>query len=328
MKNRRQYIQNCEISFVKTYDLNGFPQKVVMEGKRNTNPMIIFLHGGPGSPIPFCAGSRGLFPEITDEYTMVYWDQLGCGINDYTIDDSFTIDSFVAMTVDLIKAIHKDFPNNTISLFGVSWGSILAAKAVQQIPHMINRVVVYGQVTKELFFNDEVFTQLKAAKLSKKESLQIEEMKSRSLHGKEDVMLIAKLIRKYTQGYQAKDGGKTPMAKMIWGLLTSPDYTFKNFKALVVNGTLKNNSLYQELMEIDLTDIIKKISVPYLILQGSTDIVTSSKCIQELVQNAQTDKLYLRMIPDSGHIPGGKGMDAVIGQGFTFLKYGYEKIEQ
>ncbi len=42
-----------------------------------------------------------MFPEITDPFILVYWDQLGCGMNDYPIDDTFSVDSYTKMTVDL-----------------------------------------------------------------------------------------------------------------------------------------------------------------------------------------------------------------------------------
>ena len=62
------------MSEIKTYRLNGYEQTVLLEGKSRSAPIIIYLHGGPGSPIPFCAGSRGLFPEITEQFIMVFWD--------------------------------------------------------------------------------------------------------------------------------------------------------------------------------------------------------------------------------------------------------------
>ena len=72
MSKRKNYIKECEISEIKIYNLNGYEQKVLLEGKNKNTPIIIYLHGGPGSPIPFCAGSRGLFPEITKDFIMVY----------------------------------------------------------------------------------------------------------------------------------------------------------------------------------------------------------------------------------------------------------------
>ena len=71
-KKRQAIIASNEISELKTYTLNGYPQKVLIEGKKRTNPMVLFLHGGPGTPIPFCEGCRGMFPEITENFTMVY----------------------------------------------------------------------------------------------------------------------------------------------------------------------------------------------------------------------------------------------------------------
>ncbi|TAH64517.1 MAG: hypothetical protein EWM47_12425 [Anaerolineaceae bacterium] len=73
-RKRKAIIAANEISEMKTYTLGGYSQKVLIEGRKRTNPIVIFIHGGPGSPIPFNEGCRGLFPEMTDQVTMVYWD--------------------------------------------------------------------------------------------------------------------------------------------------------------------------------------------------------------------------------------------------------------
>ena len=319
MGKRKKYMESCQVSEIKTYHLNGYPQKVLMEGKSSNAPIIIYLHGGPGSPIPFCAGSRGLFPEITDYFIMVYWDQLGCGMNDYPIDDTFSIDSYIQMTVDLITAVRNDFPENPLNLFGVSWGSILAANAAVRVPDLLNRVIVYGQVTKDLFFNKEVFDTLEKAKLNGKEQEKLEQLKMVNSIGQKEIMAIARLISKRTEGYQAKKGGKAPMGRVIFGLLTSPDYTIKDFKAVAVNGTQKNQSLLQELIRLDLRDTLAHIAVPYLIMQGDTDIVTSTKFVESFVRESGNDYLHFDLVENSGHMPGAAGMKYVIEKGFAFL---------
>lgn len=91
-------------------------------------PIVITLHGGSGTPIPFSVGCRGLFPEFTDRFIMVYWDQLGCGINNYVIDDNFTIDSFVQMTKDLIREVKKVFPHNKVYIFFYVMGFYIECK--------------------------------------------------------------------------------------------------------------------------------------------------------------------------------------------------------
>lgn len=320
MNRRKEYIKSCAVSEIKAYELNGYRQKVLIEGKNAESPLIIYLHGGPGSPLPFCAGSRGLFPEITDNFIMVRWDQLGCGANDYVIDDSFSIENYVGMTVDLIKAVHRDFPDNPVNLFGVSWGSVLAANAAVKIPELINRVTVYGQITKNLFFNEEVFGALENSKLNGKERSALSAVKSKSSGdiSQKDISITAKLIRKHTEGYSAKNGGKNPVGKIIWRLLTSPDYTLKDFKAVMINGTMGNRSLYKELIRLDLSGILKSVGIPYFIMQGEKDIVTSPKHLGSVL--AENNNLNLCIVPNSGHIPGGDGMSYIIQKGFGFFK--------
>lgn len=319
MSKRKKYIQSCQVSEIKTYTLNGYPQKILLEGRYRNAPILIFLHGGPGSPIPFCAGSRGLYPEITDRFIMVYWDQLGCGINDYPVNDTFSVDSYVAMTVDLIQAVYRDFPDNPIHLFGISWGTILAARAAAQIPERICRVVVYGQIIKDLFFNQEVFDKLDSVDLSRKEKEEFQHLKTADSIQPEDVRAMAGLIHKHTEGYQTKNGGKTPIRRVVFGLLTSPDYTLKDFKAIVINGTRKNQSLWQEILQVDLRSILESITVPYFIIQGDTDIVTSTESIEAFVRNSENENLRFSIVPNSGHIPGRNGMAYIMEKGLAFF---------
>lgn len=319
-KKRRAIIASNEISELKEYTLNGYAQKVLVEGKKRTNPIVIFLHGGPGSPIPFCEGCRGMFPELTEQFTMVYWDQLGCGINNCLIDDFFSVDTFVKMTIDLVRQIGEDYKGNPINIFAVSWGSILAAKVAEAIPGLLNRVVIYGQVLKQLSFNEEVFAALDKTDLPKKQKERLLVMRQSPVHSLEELKTIMGWIGKYTEGYQSKKGGKTPIGSILIGLLGSPDYSLKDFKAIVVNGYMKNKSLLTELMGIDLSETLKRVDVPYLILQGDTDIVTSTSMVSNFVKAAGNDKLHYLQVENSGHLPSAGGMDMILDKGFEFLK--------
>lgn len=316
---RREIIAANEISELKTYSLGGYDQKVLMEGKKKTNPIVIFLHGGPGFPIPFCEGCRGMYPEFTDRFLCVYWDQLGCGLNNCKIDNSFSIENYVDMLVDLIKVIKKEFPENTVSLFGMSWGSILAAKAAQRVPELLYRVLTYGQVLRQLTFNEEVYKTLEESNLPAKQRKQLEIIKNADKHTLQEMKSIMGWIRKYTEGYQAKAGGKTSIGSFFYGVLTGPDYTLKDFIALFLNGYRKNQSLLKEILDVDLSEVFRNMQVPYLILQGNTDIVTSTKTISAFINSIENDNIVFHCIQNSGHMPGNAGMDYIIKDGFDFL---------
>ena len=58
-RQRKAIIEANKVSTVEEFILGGYPQKVLIEGKTKDLPVVITLHGGPGSPIPFCVGARG-----------------------------------------------------------------------------------------------------------------------------------------------------------------------------------------------------------------------------------------------------------------------------
>ena len=215
------------------------------------------------------------------------------------------------MTVDLVKEVKNIFPKNQLVLFGVSWGSVLALKTAHEIPDMIDTVVNYGQVIKNLFFNDEVLKELEQSNISKKKLNKVKLIFKEGPNEK-DLPFLTRCISKYTNGYQNKDGKKAPMGKIIMGLLTSPDYSFKNFKSIMVNGTAKSKLLWPQLLAIDLSEELSTVKVPYYILQGDTDIVTNTSIVEEIVKQSENENLHIELIKNSGHIPGVEGMDATL----------------
>ena len=305
---RREIIKSNEISELYTFTLGGYPQKVLIEGKRRDLPVIITLHGGPGTPIPFSVGCRGLFPAFTDKFIMVYWDQLGCGINDHRLGDSFSIASFVEMTADLIREVKRLFPENRICLFATSWGSILSAKVIEQ--EQVDAVVSCGQIVRNVFFNDIVYRALEQSKLPKEKLAQIRSIRIDRITEK-DMMLVSGSVRKYTYGNVNPNGRKAPMGSMIWGLLTSPDYKFRDFKAIMVNGCQGNLTLWKEILALDLTGTLRNVKLPYLMVQGDTDIVATTEYVQEIAENSGNPHLQCRIVKDCGHEPSADMMDAV-----------------
>ena len=308
---RKDIISNNEISNLCTFSLGGYEQKVLIEGKRKDSPIIITLHGGPGTPIPFSVGCRGLFPAFTDNFIMVYWDQLGCGINNYVIDDAFSIDSFVRMTEELTGHIKKKFPSNKVILFSTSWGSILSAKLLERNPHAVDAVIACGQIVKNVFICDEVKNALCQSGIPAKKLDRIKKVTTENFSGK-DLQLISNSLRRYTDAYQNKTGAKAPMGPIIKGLLTSPDYRMKDFRAIMVNGYRKNTSLWKEILGMDLTEQLKKVEIPYIILQGDTDIVASTQTVKELVSICPNTNLRYKIVADTGHIPGAEMMEALL----------------
>lgn len=301
-----------EISCVETVVLGGYRQKILLEGRSRNNPLLITLHGGPGLPIPFCVGSRGLFPEITERFLLVCWDQYGCGINNAVIDDGFTIADFTKMTVDLVRHLKNIFPDNKLFLFGMSWGSILSAQTAAMVPELIDGVLVYGQVLAPPLRSQEALRAILESKAPGKVKKQAVALISQGHMSKTDCMKISGYIRRYTEGYANRKEPKMPVGKMLKGLLKNPDYRLKDMVAMFKNGYAGNRSLAEAVSTVDLSRTLRHINVPYHIIQGDTDIVTPTPSLIRFLSSCNPTFITGEVVQNAAHIPGRNGMAAVM----------------
>jgi len=94
--------------------LGGQEQYLLIQGKDTANPVIIWLHGGPSSPDTFV---NYIFQKhLVEDYTIINWDQRGCGRTYFHNADEDTANktaSFEQAQTDLISpatdAIHQAF---------------------------------------------------------------------------------------------------------------------------------------------------------------------------------------------------------------------------
>lgn len=311
-KKRKSIIDANEISLVKTYQLNGFDQKVSIEGKTEDLPLLIFLHGGPGMPVPYNVGTRGLFPEFTEQCIFVCWDQYGCGINNAELPADMCIDDYVEMTKDLILSLKQEFADNKIYLFSQSWGTILSAKTANQYPNLVDGVIAYGQVIKDLMRSEDVMDELINAPISSEKKEQIRAVLAKEYPTNQEMMSVSRWFRKYTQAYQNRTEPQIDVGRINRGLLTSPDYRLKDILAITKNGFQNNTSLMKETSSIDLRDTLASIRIPYYVIQGETDIVTSTKEVLKFMEACHNEHLHLSVVENAAHIPGENGINEVM----------------
>ena len=57
--------------------LGGMKQAIHIWGTKQENPVVLFLHGGPG--VPNRHGMAVSHMDLTDDFTIVAWDQRGTG---------------------------------------------------------------------------------------------------------------------------------------------------------------------------------------------------------------------------------------------------------
>ncbi len=301
------------ISKIVTYQLDGKEQTVLIEGKEEDLPLLVLLHGGPCFSTPFNEGCRGLFPELTNQYLTVYWDQFGCGRNRETFADGqhlpsdISIENYVQMTKDLLTNLRKEYPNRKVYLFGLSWGSVLTAKIADQYPELVDQVLVYGQVRGRMFQTDDVIDEVMNYCTDIKEKEFLLQCEEKAVLTDEEVFRIESDISKYTDGfiYFGRTGKKQSYSRLVsivFQYFLSPDYTMRD-----AIGSLTDSSAAKEvaieMIHSDLTDNLRNVKVPYKILQGERDLQTSRYQIEEFLEQNDNPNITYEIIPDCGHIP-------------------------
>ena len=133
--------------------LNGQEQYILTMGHDTSNPVIISLHGGPGAPTTstdYC-----WLDYLTDDYTVVCWDQRGCGRTYYhnaeTDPDNSTL-SFEQAEKDLdalVDFVCGRFEQEKVIIMGHSYGSLLGSQYTLDYPHKVSHYIGIGQEVME-----------------------------------------------------------------------------------------------------------------------------------------------------------------------------------
>lgn len=136
--------------FDKEYNvkLNGYKQNFRVMTDDKKNPIILFVHGGPGACDRYIAIEQQAKNLVHAGYTMVVWDQRGAGKSfspRIFLDRKLCIEDYIEDAHQLILFLLKEFDQEQIILFGRSWGTVLGSLVCQKYPELIRCYLAQGQ---------------------------------------------------------------------------------------------------------------------------------------------------------------------------------------
>ncbi len=144
---------SCFINPVKGIDeqayveINGEKQFVSIRGKDKSNPVILFLHGGPLTPDSYVTYTYA--NGLIDDYTFVCWDQRGCGrtyfANPEDRDKTVLFDQSLRDVDAMTDYLRERFGCEKIVIMGHSYGSILGAEYAYAYPEKVAAYIGVGQ---------------------------------------------------------------------------------------------------------------------------------------------------------------------------------------
>ena len=130
-------------------EIGGIQQWIHARGVHRSDPVLLYLHGGPGSPM---MAFQSLFQNpLEGHFIVVHWDQRGVGKTyrenpnvDYP--STVTYERMVNDAAEMVDFIRKRYGKEKIIVLGHSWGSILGLGLLEKHFSGIAAYVGTGQV--------------------------------------------------------------------------------------------------------------------------------------------------------------------------------------
>lgn len=140
------------IEELKPVNIGGVEQWLHIRGRNRDNPVLLWLHGGPGSSAIGCGGDAVLRP-WEDFFTVVLWDQRQTGKSYYPANDEtepLTVQRFIDDTSALIQYLRDYLKKDKLFILGASWGTVLGMHMVKNHPDWLHAYIGVGQVVSSL----------------------------------------------------------------------------------------------------------------------------------------------------------------------------------
>ena len=132
-------------------NINNFRQNIMTISSDDSNPVLLIVHGGAGSP------DRPLVKkynsELAEYYTVVCWDQRGSGLS-YT-KENLTIDIMLNDLKSIVEFLRNRYHQDKIYIAGHSWGAYLGLRFSFMNPEYVKYYIGTGQGISS--FADEIY---------------------------------------------------------------------------------------------------------------------------------------------------------------------------
>ena len=303
----------ASIASLEEIELNGVEQWVLTRGQDVSNPILLYLHGGPGSAmLPFLAHYNS---DLECYFTVVTWDQRGAGksFSPRIPEETMTVDQFIEDAHALTLILKKRFGAEKIYLVGHSWGSMLGVLTVSRYPEDYYAYVGIGQFVNgadnESCSYDWVYrTALKQG--NRKAQRQLEKIGPpveglyQSDTSKGRVVLKGILAeRKWLVRFGGAVYGKSNYSELFGLFLTAKEYTFGDFIRCLRGVNFSMKSMQLEVLQVDLRRQVPRLEVPVYFLQGRCDYNTPGEVSYDYFQMLEAPSKEFIWFERSAHAP-------------------------
>lgn len=287
-----------ESAYVK---IGGIDQWITIRGQDRNNPVLLFLHGGPGDVTnPW---SSSYFFSWLKYFTVVQWDQRGAGRTlrktGESIGPTMTIERMTQDGVELSDYLRRHLQKEKIILVGHSWGSVFGVLMAKARPDLFYAFVGTGQV------KDFKEANVVAYRLA----LQTADALGDS-DGVAELKAIGTPPFKDGKGWQLLykwrrvcEGASTD--RFLGGLMglafQSPGYSIRDINDWFDGQVLGGQQLFDQGDKLDPKRLAGNFAVPVFVFQGEHDCSSPTELARSYVESITAPRKEFLTIPGAGH---------------------------
>lgn len=286
--------------------IGGIDQWVYVRGQNKDNPMILFVHGGPASPI---SPVMWMFQRPIEEYfTVVNYDQRASGktynANDtLRLNNTIKIDQYVDDAIQLAELIKQKYKKKKVILIGHSWGTVISMNAALKRPDLFYAYVGIGQVinTKDNERLSVDYAVKEATRL--KNTTALKELASIAPYPGNIPITRQRIIiaRKWPQYYGGLTAFKDNSKYFFQAPLLSPEYSDIDAEAIGKGSLFTLGKILPEFLQVDFKSI-KKFPIPVFMFMGRHDYTTPSESTEKWIQNVKAPTKKGIWFENSAHL--------------------------
>jgi len=260
--------------------LGGARQVVNVRGADRDNPILVFVHGGPGAvEMPFAWAFQRPWE---DGFTVVQDDQRG---------------------IELIELLKKRYGKRKVVLMGHSWGSIVGLSVAVKRPDLLYAYVGVGQGIdfREGEKAGMAWTRAKALAAGNKEAVAAIDALAPYPQGD---FTIAKADgwRKYAIPYGSLIYDKPDLKYYFQTPRLSPEYTAADVQAWGKGSEFSVTTLWPRLADVSFRGV-HKMNVPIVFLLGRHDYTVPSPVAADWFAQVKAPSKTLVWLEHSAHMP-------------------------
>ena len=288
------------IAELTNVEINGTRQALLIRGQNRKAPLLLALHGGPGSAqIGF---ARKPMQELEQDFVVVQWDQRGSGLS-YSSRiprESFTIEQFVQDAYEVITLLLRRFGQQKLFLVGHSWGTVLGTLVAARYPELIHAYVGMGQVVN-MVENEAVSHQYALDQARKQNHQRAIRDLERCRPPYPDFKSLG-VQRKWLGKFGGSIRKGTVPGWAMKSILSSTEYTLFDLPRWLQGNALSVQLLWDQLMKVNLTVQVPKLEVPVCFILGRYDYQVPSQLAVAYLEKLEAPSKQLVWFENSAHL--------------------------